>query len=184
MNAYPKVWLLLAVLLLPMVNAASPRVVIYKNDACNHCELYLKEFFVLMEKNGISADQIRMSDYINDPQKRQEVAQLQQKFGVPLDMQGHMIALLDGQYVLEGHVPLEAVQGFLNEPKPGRPLVVYQDSMEAGITSYETLSQGQRQVYSRWGQPVAAPGQDYAKYAIPALLIAATGGLMFLGLKK
>ncbi|MBI2444885.1 hypothetical protein HYV43_00670 [Candidatus Micrarchaeota archaeon] len=184
MDVYPKVWLLLAVLLLPLATAASPRVLVYKNDACSHCGPYLKDFFSLLDKNGVTADQIVVKDYLNNADSRREVAELQSRFGVPLDMQGHMLAILDGVYVLEGHVPLSVVQGYLDAPKPAQPVIVYQDSMQPDVRSYAVLYDGKRQVYALDGQAAPVSAQDYSKYVIPAVLIGATGILLYLGLKK
>lgn len=176
---------LASVFLLPLVSAATPRVLVYKNDACSHCGPYLKDFFALMEKNGVAPDQIMVKDYLNNAETRREVAELQARFGVPLDMQGHMLAVLDGVYVLEGHVPLSVVQKYLDSPsRPNQPVVVYQDSMQPDVKTYAVLYDGKRQIYSLDGQIAAPEGEDYTKYLIPAVLLAATALLVFLGLKK
>lgn len=177
--------LLLAVLLLtPVASAATPRLLVYKNDACSHCGPYLQDLFVLLEKNGIAGDQVLVKDYLNNADSRREVAELQSRFGVPLDMQGHMVAVLDGIYVLEGHVPLSVIQGYLDAPRPTQPVIVYQDSMQSDVSTYAVLYGGKRQVYSISGNAVALPTEDYySKYAIPLVLLAMAALLVYLGLK-
>ncbi|MBI4361329.1 hypothetical protein HY572_06180 [Candidatus Micrarchaeota archaeon] len=184
MTSYPWVYMALALLLVPLATAATPRMLVYKNDACSHCGPYLQQLFAMLEENGVAADQVVVRDYLNSPNDRREVAELQARFGVPLDMQGHMVAVMDGVYVLEGHVPLSVVQGYLNAPKPDQPVVVYQDSMQPNVQTYAVLYAGKRQIYAVNGEPVTPPSEDYSKYVIPAILLAMTGLLAFLGLKK
>ncbi len=183
MKVYPWVWIVLALLMLPLASAATPRMLVYKNDACSHCGPYLQTLFALLEENGIAGDQVLVKDYLNNADSRREVAELQSRFGVPLDMQGHMVAVLDGIYVLEGHVPLNVIQGYLDAPRPAQPVVVYQDSMQSDVSTYAVLFEGKRQVYSITGA-VVLPTTDYAKYAIPAVLLGMAALLVYLGVKK
>jgi len=183
LKAYPWVWIFAALLLVPLASAAQPRLLVYKNDACSHCGPYVQTLFALLEKNGINGEQVLVKDYVNDADSRREVAELQSRFGVPLDMQGHMVSVLDGIYVLEGHVPLNVIQGYLDAPRPDKPVVVYQDSMQSDVQTYAVLYEGKRQVYSISGA-VVLPTEDYSKYAIPTVLLGMTALLVYLGLKK
>ncbi len=178
MNRIAYAFLLLA-LVAPLTSAAATRALIYKSDACSHCAPYLEKLFPVLEgAAGIRADEIEMRDFINNPERRKEVALLQEKYGVPLTMQGHMLAVIDDTYVLEGHIPLSAVVSLLKGPKPAKPVILYQDSMASNVETYEMLSDGQKRECSTAEAPQdcqkkarAALPDDLQKFLLPALLV-------------
>ena len=131
-----KIILLALLLLAPIAFAGS--AVIYKSESCGHCTPYVEKLVPLLEGNGFS--DIQVKDFINDPQARAEVAQIQNDFNVPLEMQGHMLTLLDGKYLFEGHVQLPVIERFLREEKGNfEKIVVTQDSMDENSPQYLLL---------------------------------------------
>ncbi len=164
------------------------RVLVYKSDACAHCGPYLTELMAGMSGAGIAPSDIQVMDFLNDPARRQEMAQWQQRFGVPMDLQGHMMAIIDGKIVLEGHVPMAAVRDALQKPLPSEPVVYYQDSMDAGATQYVMMQGGTRATYSvASGQPVQVgqnEGEAVGKYGFAALVFLALAGITALAWKR
>ncbi|MEW6035175.1 MAG: hypothetical protein AB1529_01050 [Candidatus Micrarchaeota archaeon] len=126
---------LLLLLLLPGVFAGG--VLIYKNEGCGHCVMYMDDLMDMLERNGYS--DVAIKDYMSDAQARTEVAAIQERFGVPLGMQGHLLVLVDDKYLFEGHVPPELIEGYLKAP--GGQVVVTQDSMDKP-TGYKMLMDG------------------------------------------
>lgn len=126
---------ILMLLLLPGGFAAG--AVIYKNEGCGHCVMYLDGLMEMLERNGY--DDVVIKDYMSEPAARAEVADIQERFSVPLSMQGHLLVLLDGQYLFEGHVPVQLIEDYIRNPKG--QVVVTQDSMDEAST-YQMLMDG------------------------------------------
>jgi hypothetical protein len=100
--------------LLPAPALASPiAATLYKNPECMCCEAYAK----YLTEHGFKVTIISSHDnYL-----------INQKAGVPDDLEGCHVTLIDG-YLIEGHVPIDAIQKLLAErPKiigisiPGMP---------------------------------------------------------------
>ncbi|MFH1391003.1 MAG: cytochrome c biogenesis protein CcdA [Candidatus Diapherotrites archaeon] len=104
-------------------------VVIYKNEACGHCNVYLKEFRNFLYLHGYANVEEKLM--INNPAIRQEVALLHNERNVPLEMQGHMIVTIDNSLILEGHVPIPILENLFEEynEKPFPKMIIYQDFM-------------------------------------------------------
>lgn len=79
--------------------AAGPMTV-YKDPQCGCCEQWAQA----MEAAGFKVD-------IRD---EADMTPIKTRFAVPADMEGCHTAVIDG-YVVEGHVPLEAVQKLVSE---------------------------------------------------------------------
>jgi cytochrome c biogenesis protein CcdA len=124
---------------LPLSYAAEQReAVIYYNEACTDCTIYIKERLIpLLKEEGVT--KIVLKDYINNPDYRKELISLNEKEGIPPRLQGHLTAVIDGRIFLEGHVPEHAVREAL---KWDGKLVVYQDSMKANAKSYRVWVPG------------------------------------------
>ncbi|WP_456473681.1 cytochrome c biogenesis protein, partial [Candidatus Pyrohabitans sp.] len=124
---------------LPLSFAAEHReAVIYYNEACTDCTIYIKERLVpLLKEEGIV--EVVLKDYVNNPEYRKELVSLNQREGIPPRLQGHLSAVVDGRIFLEGHVPEHAVREALTWQ--GK-LVVYQDSMSADAKSYRVWVPG------------------------------------------
>ncbi|HLC37834.1 MAG TPA: hypothetical protein VJI71_00080 [Candidatus Norongarragalinales archaeon] len=131
-----KKFLLALLLLAPFAFAGN--AVIYKSESCGHCTPYIEKLYPLLQQNGFQ--DIQVKDFINDQQARAEVAQIQKDFNVPLEMQGHMLTLLDGKYLFEGHVQLQVLEKFLqSERQDFSRVVVTQDSMDENSPQYLLL---------------------------------------------
>ncbi|OOG70285.1 hypothetical protein BLJAPNOD_04625 [Ensifer sp. M14] len=79
--------------------AAGPMTV-YKDPQCGCCEQW--------------ADAMEAAGFKVDIQDEADMTPIKTRFGVPADMEGCHTAVIDG-YVVEGHVPLEAVQKLVTE---------------------------------------------------------------------
>lgn len=173
---------LLTLLLLPGVFPAD--VQIYKNEGCGHCVMYLDELMGMLERNGY--DDVLIKDYMSDDQARKEVVAIQERFSVPLSMQGHLLVLVDDKYLFEGHVPTDLIEGYLKDPKGS--LVVTQDSMDKAA-SYQMLMDGKAHTCSI-DTPIAqcaqsqggSSGSDLAA-ALPFALLAVAGGFVIYTLR-
>lgn len=110
---------------------------IYKNSGCGHCVPYIEELAEMLLKNGYS--DITITDYLSDDDARKEVFEINKRFGVPLQMQGHMLVLIGEDYLFQGHVPVNLIEGYLKNPR-GK-VVVTQDSMDKP-TTYQMLDGG------------------------------------------
>lgn len=134
-----RLMLVVTMALLALSVAEAKSALIYKNEACGHCGPYLAELVPMLEQNGYSVAQ---KEFINDESARAELALLKERFGVPIQLQGHMSAIIEDRYLLEGHVPLSVVSGLLGSDAPAG-LVVIQDSMNEGEAGeYQVLLGG------------------------------------------
>ncbi|HIH18851.1 TPA: hypothetical protein HA225_02640 [Candidatus Micrarchaeota archaeon] len=130
-----KIGVILLILFFPSVFPAS--ALIYKNGGCGHCSPYVEGLVQMLEKNGYGNYVVK--DFMQDTEVRKEVMAVQERFDVPLRMQGHMLVLIDDKYLFEGHVPANLIESYLKNPKG--QVVVTQDSMDKP-TTYEMLMKG------------------------------------------
>jgi hypothetical protein len=82
------------------VRAAPVAVTLYKNPECGCCDGY--------------ADYLRHHDFAVMAQATNDLADISRKAGVPPDLQGCHTAFI-GDYVVDGHVPVEAINKLLAE---------------------------------------------------------------------
>ena len=93
--------LLTAVLGSPPALAEAPRqATLYKNPQCGCCEGY--------------ADYLRTNDFEVTVKPTHDLSLLHQQHGVPESLAGCHTTLIDG-YIVEGHVPIDAVIRLLTE---------------------------------------------------------------------
>ncbi|MBI4173622.1 MAG: hypothetical protein HY519_02775 [Candidatus Aenigmarchaeota archaeon] len=122
-----------------------PKVTIYRNEACGHCDMYLMELKYWLDGKGITDIEEKLM--INNPEVRREISGLNQRLAIPFEMQGHMIVLIGERLVLEGHLPVSKLEQLVAlYPNYDFPqLVLYQDSMETEekLESYKALHNGQ-----------------------------------------
>lgn len=88
---------------LPALAAAPMRVTLYKRPQCGCCEGYA----TYLRQNGFQVT-VRPTD---------ELDRMSRAAGVPDSLEGCHISFMDG-YVVEGHVPIEAVRKLLTERPP------------------------------------------------------------------
>lgn len=129
----------MALLMIFILSSFAASVKIYKNEGCGHCVTYMGNLMDMLDKNGYK--DVVIKDYMSDTEARKEVVAIQEKFAVPLSMQGHLLVLVDDKYLFEGHVPVDMMENYLDDPKG--PVVVTQDKMDSP-TGYMMLMDGKQ----------------------------------------
>jgi len=128
----------------PRQAAAKPSVTVYKSPTCGCCSLWVDH----MRKNGFEVKAMDVDD----------VSTVKKAYGVPAALTSCHTSLVNG-YVIEGHVPADAVARLLRERPavaglavPGMP--IGSPGMEVGarrdpyvISSFDKA--GQSAVYER-----------------------------------
>ncbi len=118
--------------------AAALSVTIYQSESCGHCRPYLDKAANALKALGASVVE---KEIVNVPENRAELARLQESFGVPLTMQGHLVINVDDKYLFEGHVPVWLIEDFLkNSAAKYSRVVVTQDTMSEDAPTYLLLS--------------------------------------------
>ena len=92
-----------AVAMTGSARAAPTPVKLYKNPECGCCDGY--------------ADYLRQHGFSVTAEATPDLSEISRKAGVPPDLQGCHTAFI-GDYVVDGHVPVEAIEKLLAE-KPG-----------------------------------------------------------------
>jgi hypothetical protein len=87
----------------PTSSNGGTEVTLYKNPECQCCEGY--------------ADYLRGHGFTVTVKPTNDLAQISRKAGIPLELQGCHTAFI-GDYVVDGHVPFEAVQKLLADHPP------------------------------------------------------------------
>ena len=136
--------------------------VIYYNEACESCALYLKhELVPLLRELGVS--RVELKDYLNRPEYRRELLRLMTDWGIPPNLQGHIAAFVGEKLSLQGHVPEPVIRDLLRPKNLGRyeRIVVLQDVMAGhgaqGPTEYTVWAlRGPVKTY-----PIDAPIEQY-----------------------
>jgi hypothetical protein len=80
--------------------AATVAVTLYKSPECGCCEGY--------------ADYLRQRGFAVTTKPTNDLAEISRKAGIPADLQGCHTAFV-GDYVVDGHVPVEAINRLLAE---------------------------------------------------------------------
>lgn len=173
----PLFWLVAAIVFSAfIVGASASQAVIYKNEACGHCGPYLERLLPALKAAGIT--DVVEKDFVNDVNVRSELAKLQESFNVPLTMQGHMLTIIDGKYLLEGHIPVDKVSSFLKNPPAGR-LVVYLDSMTGEALPYSVLTEDGQVKQCAADQEIQACASSSSSEGSGSIPSAASGGIIF-----
>ena len=129
--------LLILLLILPAVYASD--AVIYKNEACGHCSMYLFNLNQFLQQKGITNIQER--NLINDESARIDLSNLNKERNIPPELQGHMVVVLNKDLILEGHVPIKVLEELFNTYDGNFPeIILYQDSMDAGVSTYKIMN--------------------------------------------
>ncbi|MEK6978999.1 MAG: hypothetical protein AABW86_02160 [Candidatus Micrarchaeota archaeon] len=111
------------------------KIIIYKSAGCGHCVPYLEGLMDELTKAGVK--DIQNKEFLGNEQVRVELANLQDKVGVPLNLQGHLVVSIDdgsgsGYALFEGHVPPKLIVDFLanDHERQHKGTVVTQDAMD------------------------------------------------------
>lgn len=130
----------------PSTNSSKPVITVYKSPTCGCCGGWVS----YMAANGYSV----MTEDIND------VTVIKEQYGIPPELYSCHTATVDG-YVLEGHVPVEAIERLLQERPdvvgiavPGMPLgSPGMESAGRAAEPYDVVTfdqSGQTRVYERY----------------------------------
>jgi cytochrome c biogenesis protein CcdA len=128
--------LLIAVLalLLPQFSfaAEASEAVIYYNEACAMCDVYLENELIPL-LNDLGIEEIIVKDYVNERTNRAELNELNEELGIPLVLQGHFTTVIDKKIILQGHVPDHLIRELLvaeNRQKFDK-IIIFQDEMDS-----------------------------------------------------
>ncbi|ASY60038.1 DUF411 domain-containing protein [Sinorhizobium sp. CCBAU 05631] len=124
----------------PTPLAGAVRMVIYKDPGCGCCESWA----AAMREAGFAVEVHNESD----------MTAIKRRFAVPPDMAACHTAVLDG-YLIEGHVPLEAIRKLLAE-RPNIPGLAV-PGMPVGSLGMGDDPQAAYEVYALSRIPGAAP---------------------------
>ena len=144
--------LTLSAIPLTTVRAQSSQAVIYYNQACDECVTYIEgELDELLVSNSL---EIVRKDYINQRENRKELNDLNDRHGVPLDLQSHLATFIDnGRIILQGEPPRDVVEALLRTEDIPKRILIY--SEEGGDGSYKAWAfAGPVQEYSP-GTPIS-----------------------------
>lgn len=117
-----------------VISTDTPAYIFY-NEACDMCSAYIKtELLPLLAESGIS--NIEMKDYINERKNRDELNEMNEMYGIPANLKGHIMVFIRGRVILAGHVPGNIVRKLLSGDAIGADdkILVYQDKMENAKT--------------------------------------------------
>ncbi|MBR9699713.1 DUF411 domain-containing protein [Candidatus Woesearchaeota archaeon] len=106
-------------------------VTVFKSPTCGCCVGYATE----LEKNGFKVKTINTPD----------MSSIKQKYGIPSNMESCHTSII-GDYVVEGHVPIEAVQELLQD-KPDISGIAL-PNMPAGTPGMPGTKRGPYVIYS------------------------------------
>ncbi|MGQ0579400.1 MAG: DUF411 domain-containing protein [Betaproteobacteria bacterium] len=96
-------------LLVTQIALAGPLITVYKSPSCGCCVKWVE----YLQKEGFEVKVIN----------RDDLTSIKQREGVPAAMSSCHTALVDG-YVIEGHVPAQAIRKLLKERPDTRGLAV------------------------------------------------------------
>lgn len=131
--------------------------VVYYNEACDECLTYINgDLADVLSAQGIEPAK---KDYINQRENRRELNDLNARLGIPLDLQSHLVTIIDGgKIVLQGEPPRTVVETLLASSTLPDRILVYSD--EGGDGSYKAWAfAGPVQSY-RPGAPI----EDYLRW--------------------
>ena len=96
-------------LLVTQITLAGPLITVYKSPSCGCCVKWVE----YLQKEGFEVKVVN----------RDDLTSIKQREGVPAAMSSCHTALVDG-YVIEGHVPAQAIRKLLKERPDTRGLAV------------------------------------------------------------
>lgn len=144
-------------------SAQSNEAVIYYNEACGDCGIYVKEHLPPILKSYGYTD-IKLHDYINDKSSREEMNKRIKMISAsfPYDLESHIMTFTGNKVILAGHIPDEIINYLLKpeNQKDFDKIIVYQDEMHRAPTSYKIWAfAGPIKEY-----PINTPVTEYLNY--------------------
>lgn len=114
---------------LALENSRYKKAVIYYNEACTMCAMYVNnELIPTLEEFGIK--DIIKKDYVNEKENRVELNKLNEKNNIPPNLQGHFAVFIDDDIILGGHVPKHIIKDLLTNDLKINKILVLQDEMK------------------------------------------------------
>jgi hypothetical protein len=110
------------------------KIIIYKSASCNCCNQYID----YLKENGFQVETINSQDMVS----------IKNNYNIPQEMQSCHTAVI-GDYFIEGHVPLEAVNKLLTE-KPSVDGIAL-PGMPSGSPGMPGVKSGSFTIYSLSG---------------------------------
>lgn len=143
--------------------ARSHEAVIYYNEACGDCGIYVKNHLPPILKEYEYTD-IKTYDYINNKSSREEMNKRLKAISssFPYDLESHIMTFAGDKVILAGHIPDDIVHYLLKQEnqKDFDKIIVYQDEMHKAPTSYKVWAfAGPIKEY-----PIDAPITEYLNF--------------------
>lgn len=114
------------------------KAVIYYNEACGMCAIYVKsELPEMLKKQGI--ENIEKRDYINEKENRFEMNKIMEEMKIPFSLQSHIMTFVGNKYALGGHIPAHIIDEIFKKENSERfkRIIVYQDEMHGNAVDYK-----------------------------------------------
>lgn len=132
--------------------------VIYYNEACTMCAMYIKqELIPTLEEAGI--ENIIKKDYVNEKQNRVELNELSEEHNIPPELQGHFVVFIDNKIILGGHVPKQIILDLLTKELEMDKILVLQDEMSDANSYFAWGFKGDAKEYD-----IAEPISQYINW--------------------
>ena len=123
----------------PATARGSTTAAIYYNDACADCLEYIADTLVpALADHGVY--EAALFDYLKERENRVELNRRNQSWGIPFELQSHLMTFVGEQVVLAGHVPTEMIAETLTGRPTEERIIVYQDrmpEMRQAVTEYK-----------------------------------------------
>lgn len=121
-----------------MENNINMSAVIYFNEACAMCAMYVKkELPEMLQAKGIT--DIVKRDYINEKDARKEMNARMKEMNIPFSLQSHIMTFVGDKYVLGGHIPEHVINDIFQKENAERfkQIIIYQDEMHGDVEDYK-----------------------------------------------
>ncbi len=117
------------------VGTVDKKAVVFFNEACEDCGELVKNFYPeFFAQYGYT---IEMRDYVNERENRKILAEYNEKWGVPFELQSHIEAFVGDKLLIGGHVPVSIMKYAMENAGEYDKLLVYQDEMHGTPTFYK-----------------------------------------------
>ncbi len=146
----------------PSVSLVEGQALVYFNEACGECALYIDDELIPALRNHGIVDIVK-KDYLNDRRYRSEMNSLNDDLGVPNHLQSHISTYVkkNATMVFEGHIPLHIVNDLMANSTVLHvdKMLVLQDEMKNAKTYIAWAFDGEAQEY-----PVGTPISTYLSW--------------------
>jgi cytochrome c biogenesis protein CcdA len=136
-------------------NSKYHSAVIYYNEACTMCAMYVNNELIPTLKD-LGIQDIIKKDYVNEKKNRVELNELNEKNNIPPNLQGHFQVFIDDKIVLGGHVPKHIINDLLTKDLKINKILVLQDEMKDAESYFAWGFKGEAKEYE-----IDAPINNY-----------------------